>query len=66
MGSLRVRKPGESLRWGIGSDLRGKEWAMDASEAASRQVGDDDAITTRMGAVALPLGIDICLYCGPS
>jgi hypothetical protein len=31
---------------------------MDArSEAASRQVGSDDAITTRIGAVALPLGI---------
>jgi hypothetical protein len=30
---------------------------MDATEAASRQVGGDDAITTRMGAVALPIGI---------
>src|SRR5215208_7784865 len=56
--SLRVRKAGDSSRWGIGSDLRGKERAMDArSEAASRQVGSDDAITTRIGAVALPLGI---------
>jgi hypothetical protein len=30
---------------------------MDASEAASRQVGGDDAITTRIGAVALPIGV---------
>jgi len=30
---------------------------MEASEAASRQVGGDDAITTRLGAVALPIGI---------
>jgi hypothetical protein len=30
---------------------------MDAREAATRQVGGDDAITTRMGAVAMPLGI---------
>ena len=30
---------------------------MDAHEAATRQVGGDDAITTRIGAVALPLGI---------
>ena len=30
---------------------------MDAREAAVRQVGGDDAITTRIGAVALPLGI---------
>jgi hypothetical protein len=30
---------------------------MDAREAATRQIGGDDAITTRMGAVALPLGI---------
>jgi hypothetical protein len=30
---------------------------MEAREAAPRQIGGDDAITTRMGAVALPLGI---------
>jgi hypothetical protein len=30
---------------------------MDASEAAPRQVGGDDAITTRIGAVALPIGV---------
>jgi hypothetical protein len=30
---------------------------MDAREAATRQIGGDDATTTRMGAVALPLGI---------
>jgi hypothetical protein len=37
--------------------LRGKEWAMDAREAAAGQLGGDDASTTRMGAVALPIGI---------
>jgi hypothetical protein len=30
---------------------------MDAREAAARQVGGDDASTTRMGAVALPIGV---------
>jgi len=35
----------------------GKEKAMDAPERTTRQVGGDDAITTRLGAVALPLGI---------
>ncbi len=30
---------------------------MDAREAATRQIGGDDAITTRMGAVVLPIGI---------
>ena len=30
---------------------------MDAREPTARQVGGDDAITTRIGAVALPLGI---------
>src|SRR5215207_2944142 len=30
---------------------------MDAREAATRQIGGDDAITTRMGAVALPIGV---------
>jgi hypothetical protein len=37
--------------------LRGKGWAMDAREAATGQVGGDAASTTRMGAVALPIGI---------
>src|SRR5919106_1765418 len=41
----------------MGPSLRGKEWAMEAREAAAGQVGGDDASTTRMGAVALPLGI---------
>jgi hypothetical protein len=37
---------------------RGKENVMVAREApGSRQVGEDDAITTRIGAVALPLAI---------
>jgi hypothetical protein len=30
---------------------------MDAREPTGQQVGGDDAITTRIGAVALPLGI---------
>jgi hypothetical protein len=30
---------------------------MDASEADYRQLGGDDAITTRIGAVALPIGV---------
>jgi hypothetical protein len=30
---------------------------MNASEAVSRQVGGDDAITTRIGVVALPIGV---------
>jgi hypothetical protein len=30
---------------------------MDAREGAARQVGGDDASTTRMGAVALPIGV---------
>jgi hypothetical protein len=30
---------------------------MDAREGTVRQVGGDDAITTKIGAVALPLGI---------
>jgi hypothetical protein len=30
---------------------------MDAREAGTRQVGGDDAITTRMGAVILPIGV---------
>src|SRR5215204_997471 len=42
----------------FGPGLRGKERAMDASEAAARQdVGGDDASTTRMGAVALLIGV---------
>jgi hypothetical protein len=39
------------------SGFRGKEKVMDAREVPVRQVGGDDAITTRMGAVALPIGI---------
>src|SRR5215210_1632234 len=46
----------EPERRGIGPGLRGKERAMDAHEAAG-QVGGDDASTTRMGAVALPIGV---------
>ena len=34
---------------------------MDAPEPTGRQVGGDDAITTRIGAVALPLGIILIL-----
>ena len=30
---------------------------MDAREGAARQVGGDDPSTTRMGAVALPIGV---------
>jgi hypothetical protein len=30
---------------------------MDAREAATRQIGGDDAITTRMGAMILPIGV---------
>jgi hypothetical protein len=38
--------------------LSGRRQAMDAREATDRQqVGGDDAITTRLGAVALPLGV---------
>jgi hypothetical protein len=37
----------------------GKENAMDSREGASRQVGGDDAITTRIGAVTLPLAIPV-------
>jgi len=40
----------------FGSGLCGREKAMVAQEATGRQVGGDDAITTRLGA-ALPLGI---------
>jgi hypothetical protein len=35
----------------------GKEAVMDAREGAVRSVGDHDAVTTRLGALALPLGI---------
>jgi hypothetical protein len=35
----------------------GKEEAVDAREGSVRRVGGDDAITTRLGAAALPLGI---------
>ncbi len=34
---------------------------MDAREATGRHVGGDDAITTRLGAVALPLAIIVIL-----
>src|SRR5215218_4846993 len=43
--------------WGFGSGPRREEKAMDAREGGSRQVGGDDAITIRLGAVALPLGV---------
>jgi hypothetical protein len=42
---------------GFGSSPCGKQRAMDAREAATRQIGGDDAITTRMGAVILPIGV---------
>ncbi len=42
---------------GFSESPRRKERAMDAPDAAARQVGGDDAITTRMGAVALPIGV---------
>jgi hypothetical protein len=42
---------------GFSESSRGKERAMDARDAAARQVGGDDGITTRMGAVALPIGV---------
>jgi hypothetical protein len=35
---------------------------MDAREVTGRQVGGNDAITTRIGAVALPLGIIVILF----
>jgi hypothetical protein len=41
----------------FGSGHCGKELAMDAREAAARQIGGADAITIRMGDVALPIGI---------
>src|SRR5215207_6336508 len=53
VGSLHERNP----EVGFGSGLRGKELAMDARESATRQIGGDDAATTRMGAVALPFGM---------
>jgi len=43
--------------FGRESAPRRKEKAMDTFEADGRQVGGDDAITTRIGAVALPLGV---------
>src|SRR5215203_3719173 len=46
---------------GFGSGPRWKEEAMEAREASGRQVGGDTAITTRIGAVALPLGIIVLL-----
>src|SRR5215207_2423499 len=47
----------ERHRRDIGPGLCGKERAMAAREGAARQVGGDDASTTRMGAVALPIGV---------
>jgi hypothetical protein len=44
-------------RVGLPGKQVGKEKAMVAPERTSRQVGGDDAITTKIGAVALPLGI---------
>jgi len=41
---------------------RVKEKVMDAREVTGRQVGGNDAITTRIGAVALPLGIIVILF----
>jgi hypothetical protein len=44
--------------WGFESGhCAKKEKVMDAREPPGRQVGGDDAITTRIGAVALPLGV---------
>jgi hypothetical protein len=40
---------------------RVKEKVMDAREVTGRQVGGNDAITTRIGAVALPLGMVVIL-----
>ena len=34
---------------------------MDAREATARQVGGDDAITTRIGAAMLPLGVVVLM-----
>jgi hypothetical protein len=45
------------LTRGFESVLRWKEEAMEARGASGRQLGGDAAITTRIGAVALPLGI---------
>src|SRR5919112_2794280 len=53
-GPVRLR---ESHTRGTGPGLCRKEWAMDSREGAARQVGGDDANTTRMGAVALPIGV---------
>ena len=39
----------------------GKDEAMEAREGTDRQVGGDDAIATRLGAAALPLGIIVLL-----
>jgi hypothetical protein len=41
---------------GFSESVRGKERAMDAGDAADRQVGGEDA-TTRMGAATLPIGV---------
>jgi hypothetical protein len=46
---------------GFGFVPRGKEEAMEAREATTRQVRGDDAITTRIGAAMLPLGVVVLL-----
>jgi len=51
----------EGRTWGFGSAARAKGKAMEAREASRRQVRGDAAITTRIGAVALPLGIIVLL-----
>jgi hypothetical protein len=53
VGSLCERDP----KVGFETGSYGKDREMDAHEAATRQIGGDDAITTRMGAVILPLGV---------
>jgi hypothetical protein len=56
VGSLHEREP----EVGFGFGLCGKEQAMDAREANGRQqLGGDDAITTRIGALALALAIPV-------
>jgi hypothetical protein len=56
VGSLHEREP----EVGFGSGLCGKEQAMDAREAnGRRQLGGDDAITTKIGALALALAIPV-------
>src|SRR5215212_4506088 len=49
---MKVAGPGTS-------GLRGREKTLVARKAPVRQVGGDDAITTRIGAAALSLGIEV-------